>query len=250
MSSQGKNLSSAALGRLWRRMGLFGATLVAAAAFVTADANRPAMAGSCTSGASAGVDWSDCRKRNLILDGTDLSGANLRDTDFTSTDLRRSKLEAANLSKSALIRAMFDSSTAPGANFEKALGYRTSFVGTDLSNAIFVKSEMQRANFTDANLHGANFSKSELGRADFSGADINNTVFSFSNLARADFSGAVFDTPIDFADAYLYETNLQGVDLSQATGLKQWQIDLACGDDGTVLPEGLQKPLDWDCEVD
>ena len=109
---------------------------------------------------------------------------------------------------------------------------------------------MQRANFKDASLRGADFSKSELGRANFNGADINDTVFSFSNLARADFSGAVFDTPIDFTDAYLYETNFQGVDLSMATGLKQWQIDLACGDDGTKLPAGLQVPQDWACEDD
>lgn len=213
-------------------------------------ASGPAFAADCDASPGEGVDWSDCRKRNLILDGIDLGKANLRDTDFTSTDLRKSQLGGANLSKAALIRAMFDSSQAAGANFEKALGYRTSFVGTDLTNAIFVKSEMQRADFTDAVLRGADFSKSELGRVQFTGADLNDTLFSFSNLARADFRGAMFDTPIDFTNAYLYQTRLEGVDLSKATGLVQWQIDLACGNAETVLPSGLEKPADWSCEED
>ncbi|HSG94139.1 MAG TPA: pentapeptide repeat-containing protein, partial [Afifellaceae bacterium] len=42
----------------------------------------------CHSSAAPGVDWQGCRKRNLILKGSDLSGAKLAGTDFTATDLR------------------------------------------------------------------------------------------------------------------------------------------------------------------
>ena len=88
----------------------------------------------------------------------------------------------------------------------------------------------------------------KLGRVNFSGADINNTAFSYSNLARADFRGAKFDTPIDFTNSYLYLTRFEGVDLSKATGIEQWQMDLTCGDADTVLPEGLEQPATWPCE--
>ncbi|MEM7463398.1 MAG: pentapeptide repeat-containing protein [Pseudomonadota bacterium] len=206
-----------------------------------------AQAADCSDSAQAGVDWQDCRKRNLMLDGSDLSDSTLSGADFSSTDLRHTKLMNSNLSKSALARAMLDESHAPDSNFEKALGYRTSFVNADLSNANFLKSEMQRANFTGANLTNANFEKSELGRVNFSDADLNGTDFRYSNLARADFRTAIFDTPIDFTGTYLYLTRFEGVDLSKAIGIQQWQIDLACGDASTKLPSGTTAPDTWPC---
>ncbi len=209
-----------------------------------------AQATDCGDSAQAGVDWQDCRKRNLMLDGSDLSDSKLSGTDFSSTDLRHTKLMNSNLSKSALARAMLDESHAPDANFEKALGYRTSFVNADLSNANFLKSEMQRANFTGANLTNANFEKSELGRVNFSDADLNGTDFRYSNLARADFRTAKFETPIDFTGTYLYQTRFEGVDLSKAIGIQQWQIDLACGNDSTKLPSGITAPASWPCAAD
>ena len=30
--------------------------------------------------------------------------------------------------------------------------------------------------------------------------------------------------------------------------LVQWQVDMACGDDKTVLPAGLKKPAVWPCK--
>lgn len=207
-------------------------------------------AADCSDGAEAGVDWQDCRKRNLMLDGSDLSEAQLSGTDFSSTDLRGTKLMKSNLSKSALARAMLDDSKAADSNFEKALGYRTSFVNADLANANFLKSEMQRADFTGAILTNANFEKSELGRVDFSDADINGTDFRYSNLARANFRTAKFDTPIDFTGTYLYLTQFEGVDLSKAIGLEQWQIELSCGDASTKLPDGITTPGSWPCSAD
>ena len=40
----------------------------------------------------------------------------------------------------------------------------------------------------------------------------------------------------------------EGVNLAAATGLSQWQLDMACGDDKTVLPPGLKKPAPWPCK--
>lgn len=208
----------------------------------------PASAADCNADPKAGIDWSGCRKRNLIIGGTDLVGANLSETDFTSTDLRKSGLDGADLSKANLLRSMLDASKAAGANFEKAIGFRTSFVGTDLTSARFAKSEMQRADFTGAALANVDFEKSELGRAIFTGADINGTNFAYANVARADFRNARFDTPINFTGAYFFLTRIEGVDLSQAIGLQQWQIDMSCGDPSTKLPEGIKLPEGWPCE--
>jgi hypothetical protein len=208
---------------------------------------EPANAANCNASPAAGVDWQDCRKRNLILEGSDLTAAKLGQADFSSTDLRGTTLNAADFSKAALARAMLDNSKAAKSNFEKALGYRTSFVEADLTQANFSKSEMHRANFTDANLEDADFEKSELGRVDFSGANISGVNFSYSNLARADFRTAKFDSAIELTGSYLYLTRLEGVDLSMTSGLAQWQIDMSCGDDSTKLPDGLEPSHDWPC---
>ena len=47
--------------------------------------------------------------------------------------------------------------------------------------------------------------------------------------------------------AYLYLTRIEGSDLSGVLGLTQWQVDVACGDGDTKLPEGLSRPPDWPC---
>ena len=221
-----------------------GAAMLAGAAQF---APTPAHAADCNADPSAGIDWSGCRKRNLIISGSDLSEANLSETDFTSTDLRKSGLDGADLSKATLLRSMLDASKAAGANLEKAIGFRTSFANTDLTAARFSKSEMQRADFTDAVLTNVDFEKSELGRANFSGADINGANFAYANLARADFRTSRFDTPINFTGAFFFLTRIDGLDLSQATGLAQWQIDMACGDVNTKLPAGLNPSPEWPC---
>jgi uncharacterized protein YjbI with pentapeptide repeats len=69
-----------------------------------------------------------------------------------------------------------------------------------------------------------------------------------ANLSRADFREATFAKPVDFDRAFMFLARLEGVDLTAATGLTQWQVDMACGDDKTVLPAGLTKPKAWPCK--
>ncbi len=201
----------------------------------------------CHSSAAPGVDWQGCRKRNLILKGADLSGAKLAGTDFTATDLRDTKLTAADLTKATMMRSYLDGAEAEGANFDTLHGYRTSFAGARLKDATFVKAEMTRANFTDADLTNVNFEKADLGRAKFNGAELTGTNFPFVNLSRADFRGSRFTGSIDFTGAYFFLTRIEGVDLGQAGGLVQMQIDMACGDEATQLPAGLVAPPHWPC---
>ena len=98
-----------------------------------------------------------------------------------------------------------------------------------------------RSNLSEANLSDANASKAELARANLQGALLADTDLSYANLARANLTGAVL-TATDFTGAYTLLTHFEDSDLSQAVGLKQDQIDIACGNDGTVLPEGLTRP--------
>jgi len=204
----------------------------------------------CSADAAPGVDWTDCDKKIIVLSGSDFGAATLVGTDFTSTDLRDSNFMTANLEKAALVRASLAGSHAEGAKFDRIEAYRTNFSGINAKGATFSSAEMQRSNFANAVLVGVNFTKADLARADFTGADISGAKFAFANLARADLTGAQFSAPLDFATAFLFLTRIEGLDLSAATGLAQWQIDVSCGDANTKLPAGLKPSSAWPCEFD
>ncbi|WP_083589926.1 pentapeptide repeat-containing protein [Aurantimonas sp. 22II-16-19i] len=207
----------------------------------------PASAADCTYQPRPSIDWSDCNRQNLMLGGANLAEANLSHADFGLTDLSDSTLTSANFSEAKLVRASLAGANADAADFSKVEGYRTNFSAMSAEKASFQSAELQRANFAGATLSNADFEKAELGRASFDGARLGGNSFVFANLARADFSRADIAGPLDFSNAYLFLTRIEGADLSAATGLAQTQIDIACGNAETKLPQGLSRPEKWPC---
>lgn len=225
----------------------FGAGLATLAMIAVSFSGGPLVAASCRTDAMAGIDWRECNKRLLMLGDSNLDSAMLYGTDFTYTDLRGSSLKGANLEKAKLIRTALGGANLQGANLTKVEAYRSDFSAADATNAKFINAEMQRTKFEKAKLDGTDFTKAELGRADFEGASLNGSKFSLTNLSRARFGGAKLGGPVDFTSAFLLLTRIEGVDLSMATGLDQKQIDIACGDAKTKLPNGLTAPASWPC---
>jgi uncharacterized protein YjbI with pentapeptide repeats len=211
---------------------------------------KPAGATDCNSAPAPNLDWRQCSKKSVMLQESNLQGANLSEADFSATNLGGANLASANFEKSNLQRTWFNGAKATMANFARVEGYRSSFEGTSAQGANFTSAELQRANFQNAQLKGANFEKAELGRANFSHAVLTATRFTLANLSRADFTNASFTGPIDFDRAFMYLTRIEGLDLSAATGLQQSQIELACGDAATKLPPGLTRPSGWPCPPD
>ncbi|MBD9371442.1 pentapeptide repeat-containing protein [Rhizobium sp. ARZ01] len=218
-------------------------------ALVTAAAPA-ARAADCSSSPEPGIDWSECSKRALMLEGSDFRGANLTGADLMLTDLSRTNMNGANLEKASLARAWFTGATAEKANFNRIEGFRTGFDKVSAAGATFASAELQRASFKGANLTGVDFEKAELGRADFSGAVLTGVRFPYANLSRADLSKAIFEGGLDLSHAFLFLTRIEGLDLSSSTGLEQEQIDLACGNASTRLPAGFTAPPTWPCPFD
>ncbi len=241
---------------LWRRVAksrnrlLIPVIAVAGGLVLLVTYTQSGFVGKCRADAGPNIDWSDCRKRMLMLDGSSFDGGQLKGTDLSRSDLSRTSLKGADFTKAVLMRASLSNADAQDANFSKIEGYRAEFPGIDARGASFVSAEMQRANFTGAQLEGTDFTKAELGRAIFYKAKLGNTSFATTNLSRATFHNTQVVGPVDFTNAFLFLTRIEAVDLSQAVGLKQDQVDLACGDDKTKLPAGISVPTSWPCDND
>jgi len=231
-----------------RPAGTLKLVLLFALAYAGLGLNMPPALASCSSSAGPGVDWQDCRKRNLIMTDFDFSGANFSRADLSSSDLRRTQLNGANLEKTALDRASLSGVSAKGASFKRANAPRADFSGAKLQMTNFLKAELGRTDFRAANLTGANLSKTNLSRADFGNTVLDDVRMDYAVIARSDLRSAKLGGNISMLGAYLYRTRLEGVDISSISGLKQWQIDLACGDALTTLPAGLVKPAKWPCK--
>ena len=113
-----------------------------------------------------------------------------------------------------------------------ALGHNIPFADEDL--------------FDNSRFRCANLQKAELGRTQLEGAVLDGADMSRAEIARSVFKGASLKGT-DMSGAYTYLTRFEGADLSQVKGLTQRQLDDACGDDETRLPEGLTRPETWPC---
>ena len=107
--------------------------------------------------------------------------------------------------------------------------------------------DLAQANIPGANLSGANLSGADLDSADLKSAYLSGANLSDANLSGANLRGA------DLTGANLRSANLRGANLSVAyliradlTGAKnliQTQLNEACGNNKTELPEGLSLTL-------
>ena len=142
-----------------------------------------------------------------------------------------------------LAEATFLGATLTEADFTKAYLLRAMLDGADAERAVFEGAVMETASMRTARLSGARFAGADLTAiqaqgADLSGADLSGAKLSRAQLSAADLTGATL-AGARMGRAVLFRTDLSGADLSGVTGLYQEQLDAACGDEATVLPEGL-----------
>jgi hypothetical protein len=113
--------------------------------------------------------------------------------------------------------------------------------GTDLSNANLSNADLTGARLTKANVSGANLFGANLSGTDLSSANLGNADLFGARLTKANLSGADL-TSARLTKVYLSGADLSGANLLGATGLTQTQLDEACGDRNTKLPEGFTPP--------
>jgi uncharacterized protein YjbI with pentapeptide repeats len=196
-------------------------------------------------GRRKGSELPDLAKASIP--GANLSRANLRDADLSGADLNSAYLSGANLSFANLIGA-----TLTGANLTSANLSRVDLTGADLTGANLGLADLNGAYLSGVNLSGANVRGVNLRSADLSGANLRGADLRGANLTGAYPIGADL-TGANLRGADLTGTNLRGATLSGATlsgatlsgakNLIQTQLNEACGNSETELPEGLDLTL-------
>jgi uncharacterized protein YjbI with pentapeptide repeats len=192
----------------------------------------------------------DLRRARLNLDRLALAGARLQLGDwrlasFRGADLRRAAFLEAELTKADFgdPRLNYSRNEALADPGLKAANLRwLDLRKASARKAVFSGADLSWADLRGADLSSARFSASTLFCVDAEGADFSDARLGRASLERADLRTAKFDGAI-FEKARLDAADLRGVDLTRAQGLSQEQIDAACVDGATRLPEGLRAPV-------
>jgi hypothetical protein len=161
------------------------------------------------------------------IPGANLSRANLRGADLNSADLNSAYLSRSDLTGANLIGANLTGANLTGANLSRA-----DLTGADLTGANLGLADLNGAYLSGANLTGANLNRTNLRSADLSGANLRGASLIGTNLSVAYLIGA------DLTGATLSGAKLRG-----AKNLIQTQLNEACGNNETELPEGLDLTL-------
>ena len=192
-----------------------------ASAQIRVDARIQMSSGSC-----AGCDLS-----NKSMNGVQLKDANLSGSLFNNSNLSGGSLDGSDLS---------------GAQFRSALMYRVIGDRVTLRRAVLEDATLTEANLSNSKFENANLSRADLTRAVISDTDFNGAQFDNANLTAAQFQSGQFQNArfngTILIDAKLDNANFSGADMSTVQGLKQAQLDVACGDERTRLPVGLSLP--------
>ena len=118
---------------------------------------------------------SGCDLTDIKLQGWDLNGANLYNSNLTGADLTRAKLNNARLD------------------------------GTTLKEASFYGAELKAAVLNGANLTGATFDQAKMQEAKLMGAHFERTSFKHANMEKANLSGGTGGMWVYFTDANVSE---------------------------------------------
>lgn len=187
------------------------------------------------------------------LSGKRMNGMTLKNADFSGSLFNNSNLSGGKLHGSDLT----------GAHFRKAMMYgvkgeQVIMRGAVLEDATLTEADLSHSTMRQANLHRAEMTRgifrfNDFQSANLIGASAPSVDFTRSNFDRArmdnaDLSGATLDggqfTGVRFGFANMEKASLEGANLSDAdlthvVGLTQDQLDQACGNMNTRLPDGL-----------
>ncbi len=178
----------------------------------------------------------DAQLNNAVLEEADLRKANL-----TGAELRNAELVYAKLDGSRLDRARLGGAELGNASLRNANLSGVQLQGATLTEANLFQVGLDNANLAESNLQGANLTNANLSGAELQGAVLKKAFLWETALTGAKLQGA------DFQGADLTGADIRNTDLRDVKNLEQEQLNVAQGDDTTLLPEreDLAQPSSW-----
>jgi hypothetical protein len=162
------------------------------------------------------VNFTGTNLTDSSLLGADLRGSNLTNTTFTGANLKSTDLRNQTLSGNSFFGADFTNALLSGVTFSNVDMRNAIMNGQNLSNVdLSAISSFESMSFNDANLSGATLVSSP----NFSNTSMSNTNLSNLNLTNADLVGS-----------YLLNANLSGTDLTGVTWYDPSKGSATCPD--------------------
>lgn len=221
---------------------LLGAALLAlpvsASAQLRVDTRIVASSTSC-----AQCDLSGKRMNGMTLKNADFSGSLFNNSNLSGGKLHGSDLSGAHFRKAMLYGVKGEQVIMRGAVLEDATLIEAELSHSTMRQANLHRAELARATFRDsdfqsANLIGASAPSVDFTRSNFDRARLDNVTLTDATLDSGQFTGVRFGFA-DLSGASLIGTNFSDADLLHVSGLTQAQLDTACGNRNTRLPDGL-----------
>jgi uncharacterized protein YjbI with pentapeptide repeats len=191
---------------------------------------------------------SGARLKKRFLRHANAAGAFLVNADLEEADLERANLFRADLRASKLkLTKLF------GAYLIQSDLREAEVISADIRNAYLLEANLQRANLVgvfaeNARLNGAKLQNSSLRYVNFQCADFRPANMFWAELydyrwgsSQGKISSILLEGA-NFENADLEGSRFEGAKLAQAIGLTQQQINGACVNDRTSLPNGLNRP--------
>ena len=185
----------------------------------------------CNAAPAPMVNWSMCDKSGIELDGANLEGAILVETDFsdaiiTNTDMSGANLKMADFSGATLDNVLLRDSNLAWADFTDSLIFFVDLSYADAASSMFDGAEVYATTALGTRLPGADFSNTILYYNDFSLADLRDADFSGSLPAISFFRGSNLEgANLSGLQLFLLDmtgANIKMVDLSGSTLVGIW----------------------------
>jgi len=198
-------------------------------------------------------DLSNKRLNGMKLEGKNFTGSIFNNSNLSGGEFNGADVTGAHFRKALLYRFEGDAVKMAGAIFEDATLTEAKVTNSILHKIDLHRATMTRANFSNNDLRAANLTDAQAVNANFSGSNFEGAILDNGNLQDANLTDINFKYA-SFGKAILLGSqiegaNLSGADLSDAQGLSQAQLNTACGDVDTLLPNGLFLPFCEDTET-
>lgn len=212
-----------------------------AQAQIRVDARIHSSAGSC----------SQCDLSNKRMNGVKLKNANFSGSIFNNSNLSGGNFDGSNLTGSHFRKALLYSVEGQNVNMNGADLQDATLTEAKLGNSVFIGTNFRRANLERGQFQDGDFRKTSFQRAtatdvnfqngNFAEAKLDDINLNKATLDGGNFKGVTFGNAI-LLDATMLAADISDADLSMTQGLKQEQLDTACGNMNTKLPYNLSVP--------